>query len=870
MPRVFHSSRSINGRGTTIPGIRSSDSTAKLVDHALALPETADREGFRRAHRHAIHALAACLPAREAAFCVILRRLADHFLLTDATVLSDLLASLENVPIGEGVAMQWLRFYEALVRASNSPISNALAALDSVLDIPDLDPEIGGRTLNARAYHLHLAGRPDAAVDDVAAAVELACQRGDRREEGKALLTWGILAYGLRDYDEATTRLDSAARCFQDVGDPRLLARVHNEQGLLFRDLGRLPQALNHFEAAAEQCRVVGNLDYVGRAINNIGEVQLFQGNIDEAAASFRDALVTMQTQAYRVDALLNLGLTCQVTGDNTSAHELFAKALDLTLTLQRRDLVAEAHFRLGDCLWRLGQDDAALDQLRAAVAIIEQTFGPMGNELLKIRLLGRWQQVYETLVLHCLAVGRTAEAFAWAERARSRAFADIVRRHGSGLPNGEPADAEPTPGACGGGPALTSAVADAGAPDMAPNVAILCYFTTGVLDRDMPLVKALHENSAVRDALATPARTILFVLTHTGIEWHDCAVDPNILSTIQSNASGRLLEQGIRGRLHRALLMPAGAALEADLVYIVPHGPLHHVPFSALESGHGRPVIHTGGPLIAFAPSVAILMQRCAAPSPVSAVPPRMCLAVGYNGVRLRHAEHEAEMVADLADGVAAVGPGAKLAWIRTEAPNHRMLHFACHGEFDESMPLESFLEIGAGEIITASEVIHNWRLTAELVILSACETGVARILTSDEPMGLIRAFMGAGARTIVVTQWRVADLPTILLMHRFYRGLVRAQHAHPARALQEAQVWLRSATVAAITAETAGIRLRDLSADLTTALDGLSPTARPFTDPTHWAAFKVVDSQRIDGGSLTSALNVGTSAIGTRSNTA
>jgi CHAT domain-containing protein len=129
---------------------------------------------------------------------------------------------------------------------------------------------------------------------------------------------------------------------------------------------------------------------------------------------------------------------------------------------------------------------------------------------------------------------------------------------------------------------------------------------------------------------------------------------------------------------------------------------------------------------------------------------------------------------------------------------------------------------------------------LHAELVVLSACQTGVSIVLHGDEPMGLVRAFLYAGAHSVLVSQWPVEDLPTFLLMQHFYKDLQR--EADPADALQAAQVWLRELTAA----QAQELLLAHAADDLTAAewdqLTGLAPASRPFSHPRHWAAFIVV----------------------------
>jgi CHAT domain-containing protein len=180
---------------------------------------------------------------------------------------------------------------------------------------------------------------------------------------------------------------------------------------------------------------------------------------------------------------------------------------------------------------------------------------------------------------------------------------------------------------------------------------------------------------------------------------------------------------------------------------------------------------------------------------------------------------------------GEAWVGEQAKSAALQERAQDCRWLHVACHGRFRHDAPLDSYLETGLDDKLTAREVAQRWRLRAELVTLSACQTGVSRLLRGDEPLGLVRAFLAAGARQVLVSQWAVADLPTFLLMEQFYQKLISGEEA--AAALHAAQLWLQS-----VTGEEVADRLIDLPGGEGEILVGV----RPFADPRHWAAFILV----------------------------
>jgi CHAT domain-containing protein len=115
-------------------------------------------------------------------------------------------------------------------------------------------------------------------------------------------------------------------------------------------------------------------------------------------------------------------------------------------------------------------------------------------------------------------------------------------------------------------------------------------------------------------------------------------------------------------------------------------------------------------------------------------------------------------------------------------------VLHLAAHGRYEPLEPLLSGLELADGRLLLSE--VAALRLDAALVTLSACESALGRP-TGDEVLGLVRAFLQAGTRSLVASLWSVPDAPTAALMERFYDRLGRG--AGVAAALRESALELR-----------------------------------------------------------------------------
>lgn len=156
----------------------------------------------------------------------------------------------------------------------------------------------------------------------------------------------------------------------------------------------------------------------------------------------------------------------------------------------------------------------------------------------------------------------------------------------------------------------------------------------------------------------------------------------------------------------------------------------------------------------------------------------------------------------------------------------------------------MNAALQLAGGGRLTIAQVLGELRLPdTRLVTLSACETGLFKVTSSpDEFIGLPSAFLRAGAPGVVSSLWRVADISTAFLMDSFY-GLHLEGDLEPARALREAQRWLRDATAAELAAQ---LRSRAASewgsaSGAWRSLVARDPNEKPFAHPFFWGAFTV-----------------------------
>jgi CHAT domain-containing protein/Flp pilus assembly protein TadD len=325
-------------------------------------------------------------------------------------------------------------------------------------------------------------------------------------------------------------------------------------------------------------------------------------------------------------------------------------------------------------------------------------------------------------------------------------------------------------------------------------------------------------------------------------------------------------------------LLEYNGKALEAikDLAIVPASDKANRVPIKLWRDGEVRALEIAAGPLgIQSDPgrtaAQVVLAQRAAAE----------VLAPGVRGERLAAlpgTRREVQAIAALFpmdQATMLLGADATESrlqhFVQSGAfQGYRYLHLATHGKANPSVALSSALFLAAeperptasaadaaawesapdGQI-TAEQIVRTWELDADLVVLSACESGLGRYAGGEGYLGFAQALFVKGARSLVLSQWKVDDKATALLMTRFYQNLLgrRAELARPmpkAQALDEAKRWLRNLTLDQVGGELAALDrgpVRPLADGGRTAIPSpRSSVVRPYAHPYYWAAFVLV----------------------------
>ena len=234
---------------------------------------------------------------------------------------------------------------------------------------------------------------------------------------------------------------------------------------------------------------------------------------------------------------------------------------------------------------------------------------------------------------------------------------------------------------------------------------------------------------------------------------------------------------------LHAALITPIRDQLQAAHLLVVPHDVLHFLPFHALFDGE-RFLIDEF--TLSYAPSSSVyrLCRTKRAGSQGGA------LIMGVPDPLTPFIVDEVQAVASvLPDSNVFLGMAATADQLRRRGATSEFVHIATHGLFRRDNPMFSSIRLGDGPLSVHD--LYQLRLSAEIVTLSGCGTGLSVVVGGDELLGLVRGLLYAGARAVLLTLWDAYDRSTADFMKAFYGHLQKG--CSKARAVQEGMRELR-----------------------------------------------------------------------------
>ncbi|NER78784.1 MAG: CHAT domain-containing protein [Leptolyngbya sp. SIO1D8] len=671
---------------------------------------------------------------------------------------------------------------------------------ESVALVRQLDnPELEAQTLGNLGIAYQESGRYADAVDTYEQALHLAQSQVNAAVEAQLLGLLGNAYESLGDYDSAIAAQQTSLAMARDLEIPSLEATALMNLGGLYSLQGEYSTAIDQYEAGIALAREIGNLGSAAYGLNNLGGAHQQLGQFEAAIAHFQESLALAEqtnNRALQAGVLTNLGVLYEDLEDLEEALTIHQQSIAIARSLEDPLLLANGLNNLAHAQLTANQLDAAETALQESVELLA-TLRQGLEDADKVNVFDTQIYTYNLLMQVQVAKGDYKTALETSEQGRARAFVEQVADDATEL-------SDPT-------------------IDQIQQVARTLKATLveyAIVPKDEFTVQGRQRGEAgeIFVWVVSPAGEVTF--RRLPLENADLSLDTQIQQSRSAlGALGRTRGLGVQAtdtpaatpqlqQIHQQLIAPIADALPTDpdeLVVLIPHESLFYLPFAALQDTEGRYLIerHT----LLTAPAIQLLDLTLTTPRESSTLtslvvgnPTMPMVTSGTDSALsplqpLPGAEAEAEEIARLFQTDAIIGHAATESVIASQMQTADVIHLATHGLLDyvdtrDRIPVLGAIALAPSEtadgLLTARE-ISQLSLKAQLVVLSACDTGLGEV-TGDGVVGLSRSLIAAGADSTVVSLWAVPDAATADLMTAFYTELQQGQNK--AQALRQAML--------------------------------------------------------------------------------
>jgi CHAT domain-containing protein len=567
------------------------------------------------------------------------------------------------------------------------------------------------------------------------------------------------------------------------------------------------------------------NRGYFLKRLTHLGNAYRRAGRLQESAEQYQRAFDSIREWGlkypWEADLYGSMGEVHFEQKNFPQALENFQNVLALGENRQRSRDIRWATSRIGDILRWTGKPAEAVPYYRRAIEQIESTRSLLEAEEYRQSFFEGELRPYASMMDVLLLAGRPDEAFNYSERARSRVFLDVIgskvqlSRVKSGLLEEERTLQERIASIKARLSGEEEGETDRPVLRKQLTEAERAYsaFLARVRKQDKEQVSLmsvepltlkevqefLDPQTTLVEFFISERNAFVFVVEKDKLQFVTVELPREKLASLVKDLRESLFTLGEKNNfdeasalLYKQLIEPLLPYITGKELIIVPHDVLHYLPFHALVGPDGRYLVEKYP--VYYLSSASLLQfvkeKRKAGGEKV--------LAFGNPDLgdpekNLEYAELEAkEVKAAYPESSVYIGKEATEEKSKTFSPNHDILHFATHAKLNEDDPLSSAVLLAReGKEDGRLEVreIFGMALKANLVVLSGCETGLGKLSTGDELVGLTRAFIYAGTPSVVASLWSVDDSSTAQLMASFYRNLKTMSKVE---ALRQAQLEL------------------------------------------------------------------------------
>ena len=679
-----------------------------------------------------------------------------------------------------------------------SNYSKAIASLQTLLPITQATNDRLGeaQALGNLGIAYKESGKYDKALESQQKALTLMQAIKNRQGEGQVLGNLGNVYEAVGDYDKSIASYQQSLTIAQETKDRPGEAAALANMGAIFANLGKYDQAIASYNQSLAIAQTVNDKAGEANTLNNLGIAFQAKKNAAKAIESYTQALAMARTIGDRkLEAITlgGLGLTYADQRNYSKALEQQQQTLKIAQAIGDRRLEGLAHNNLGHTLFISNNLPEAEKKLQEALKVLE-SLRPGLTDADKVSILDTQVFSYNLLQKILVAQNKYEAALETAERGRARAFVELLaQRLSPEIAQKSTVNAQP--------------------PTIAQIKQIAQTHKATLVEYSI----VPGNDFKFQGKLKAPAADLfIWVVSPTGkVEFRRVdlkflqegtpatSIEDLVRVSRDLNGPGAARSQQVRKQLHQLLIEPIADLLPKDAnerVIFIPQESLFLLPFPALEDSSGQYLIqkHT----LLTVPAIQVLdltrqQQQRLATKYSGVVQGKDALVVGNPKMPadlepLPSAEEEARAIGQILNTKAIVRDQAIKVDIVKQLPNARLIHLATHGLLSDlkkvGVPGAIALTPSSNDdgFLTSGEIL-NLKLNAQLVVLSACNTGRGKI-TGDGVIGLSRSLITSGVPSVVVSLWSVPDAPTSLLMTEFYRNFQK--NPDIAQALRQAML--------------------------------------------------------------------------------
>ncbi len=621
------------------------------------------------------------------------------------------------------------------------------------------------------------------AVDNHERHLQIGIELKSRSSEGRAYGNLGNVYFCLGDYQKALRYYGLRLEIAKELKDRGAMGVAYGNLGTVHRALEDYQKAIEHHEKHQEIAKEIGNRMGEAAAYGSLGVVYQKLGEYRKAIEYHEKRLmisVAMGDRAGEGNACGNLGNAYSSLEEYQNAVKYYERGLQIAKGIGDQVTEAKANYNLGLSFYQQKEYSKSEEAFVQSISIFSGIEEGLGREDWKISIFEEQANAYLGLQ-HCYITGNKVErALEICEKGQARSLFDLYCTR-LGL----------SKEACRkrenvtfdqiqkiAGREKTSFVYFSNPSGNDLHVWVVksdgVYSEKSELPEDFraEALSLFKEDSCRRSLIASylPVRVDFSKLEHDFEQRYDKKKpDPNV----------RLLE-GLE-KCYQALITPILKWLDGKQLTIITDAAMQDIPFAALfKNGSEGKEYLTDKYTISMAPSFRIfdLLHELKPKKDGSAL---IISDPAINEMRLEGAKNEGEALSKKIPNLKLLCEGsATISAVKESASDFSILHFACHGSPDERINKDSVFEgalcltdgNGGKEMLYADE-IQKLNLKADLVFLSACQTGKGA-LRREGVIGLSRAFLSAGVPSVIATHWSISDHVTQEIVSDFYTNFL------------------------------------------------------------------------------------------------